>query len=220
MRPATLFRLIVLGLALFYGVRLLVAGSWGGFGGPLRYLTNWAALLSLVAAVLMAAREMGWTDRRFDAFTGALAVVNGMVVLLYWRLWWADPTSVTNDGQLAVWWVEYYYHGLGPALQWIDVLLVHRGLRRPFGAALWLLGMIGAYVAWAEGVVGPMNAAPVGSVTDGLPYPFLNDLEPAGRAAFYATNLGVGLGLLAVLAGLAALIRGRARRPDRPAAKG
>jgi hypothetical protein len=194
-------------LALFYGVRLLVLGDWGGFGGPLRYLTNWAALLSLVAAGLMVWRALGRTDRRFDGFTGMVAVVNVMVVFLYWRLWFADPTSVTENGELGRWWIEYYYHGLGPALQWIDVLILHQGFRRPVRSGGALALVIGAYVAWAELVVGPMNARPAGTVTDGLPYPFLNDLDLAGRAGFYGTNLAVALVVLALMTGLAALIR-------------
>ena len=52
-------------------------------------------------------------------------------------------------------------------------------------------------------------------MTSGLPYRFLNDLELDGRLAFYGTNLGAGL---AVLAAFLLLAWGISRLFPRPAA--
>jgi len=88
--------------------------------------------------------------------------------------------------------------------------------RRVWRAALPLTLIIGAYVAWAELFVQRFNERPVGSVTSGLPYPFLNNMELSERAVFYAANAGMALGLLVVFAGMGALLF-RVIRPQLPA---
>ena len=104
---------------------------------------------------------------------------------------------------------------------------------RPLAGIAWLVGVIAVYLAWAELFVGPMNDSPVGSVTSGLPYPFLNHLEFADRMAFFATNIAIGVVVLLAYTGIAWLIRRSfpaqtapsglsgnldtaAQRPDRP----
>lgn len=217
MSPRLVFRWIVFLLAAGYAVRMALFGGYEEFAGPFRFLTVWALFASFFAASRMIALEEGRSTRRWDGFVGMVAVLNLMVVFLYWRLYLADPASVTRDGQLGAWWLELYLHALGPALQWIDALFVHRSFRRPLASAAWLLGICGAYFAWIEGVVRPFADSPLGTVTAGLPYPFLNDLAPAGRAAFYATNVVLALGVLAAFCGLAWLIR-RALPPAAPQA--
>ncbi len=206
-RPVLIYRWTVFLLAAFYVNRMVLFGDFDGFGGPFRYLTIWALLGSFFVASRMLSLTEGRSARRWDGAVGAVAVLNAMVVFLYWRLYFADPTSVTQDGQLGAWWKEYYLHLLGPLLQWIDALVVRRSFRR-FGASiLTLFGVIGAYVLWIEGVVGPMNPTPSGSVTSGLPYRFLNNLPWDGRAGFYVTNIVVAVVLLCVFTALAWAIR-------------
>jgi hypothetical protein len=94
---------------------------------------------------------------------------------------------------------EYYLHPAGPIPQWIDVLLVKRGFRRMVSVALWLGVLALAYLGWAEFVISPLNDGPIGSVTTGLPYPFLNDMEPAARATFYGATWALGLVFIALL---------------------
>ena len=105
------------------------------------------------------------------------------------------------------WWLEYYLHGLGPLLQWVDALLIYRGFRRPLRAVPLLVGLTGAYVLWVEVVVQRANETPVGTVTDGLPYPFLNSMEYADRLVFYGVTAGTGLVFLAGFWFLAVMIR-------------
>jgi hypothetical protein len=202
-----IFRWIVFLLAAFYCLRTLFFGDFSEFGGPFRYLTIWALFCSFFAASRMMAREEGRSTRRWDGFVCMTAVINAMVVFLYWRLYFADPASVTRNGELGQLYLEMYLHGLGPALQIIDTLFVHRSYRNLTAPIPWLFGVIAAYVAWAEFVIGPMNDSPVGTVTSGLPYPFLNDLALSGRAIFYGSYFIVGLVLLVVFAGIAWLIR-------------
>jgi len=67
-----------------------------------------------------------------------------------------------------------------------------------------LLAIVLLYVVWAEVFVHKFNARPSGSVTSGLPYPFLNSMEWPERAVFYATNAGMAVGLLLVFGAVGA----------------
>jgi len=201
------FRWVVFLLAASYCVRQALYGGNDEFGGAFRFLTNWALFCSFFAASRMIAFEEGRTERRWDGFVGMTAVLNFMVVFLYWRLYFGDPASVTRDGELAEWWLEIYLHALGPALQWIDALFIHRSFRRPLASAGWLIGLVVTYFAWIELAVAPRNDTPAGAVTSGLPYRFLNDLDLGARAEFYATNVVVALLTLALFTGTAWIIR-------------
>lgn len=203
----SIYRWAVFLLAAGYTIRMVLFSEYDGFAGPFRYLTIWALILSFFCASRMMALIEGRSDARWDGLVGATAVINLMVVFLYWRLFFADPTSVTRDGQLGDWWLEYYLHVVGPLLQWIDALFIHRSFTRLRASALWLAGIVTAYVVWVEFVVQPFASTPSGSVTSGLPYRFLNDLELGGRMTFYATNLVTALVFLLAFAALAALIR-------------
>lgn len=216
LRPVLIFRWIAFLLAAGYCLRMLFFGGWDGFGGPFRYLTVWALFCSFFAFSRMMAIEEGRSDARWDGFVCMTAVINTMVVFLYWRLYFADPTSVTDNGQLRAWSLELYLHGLGPLLQVIDTLFIHRAYRRLRAAFAWLIGVICLYVAWAELVVQRFNGAPEGTVTSGLPYPFLNNLELAERAVFYGSNLAVGAGVLLIYAVIAWGFRRRFPVPAMP----
>ncbi|MEO0486523.1 MAG: hypothetical protein AAF092_11485 [Pseudomonadota bacterium] len=198
-RPVVIYRWIVFALAAFYSVYMITTSPYiGEAGGPFRYLTIWALLLSFFCASRVLAFSERRSTRRWDTLIAATAVINFMVVFLYWRLFFADPDSVTRNGELGVWWREYYLHGLGPLLMWIDALVINRPFRRFFRAAGALVAIALSYFLWAELFVGPMNDEPIGTVTTGLPYPFLNNLELSGRIEFYATNSVVALVLLGV----------------------
>lgn len=195
-----IYRWIVFLLAAGYSLRMLIFSSYDSFGGPLRFLTVWALFCSFFAASRMMALVEGRSDRRWDGFVSMTAVVNAMVVYLYWSLFLNDPSSVTRDGKLGEPYLELYLHALGPLLQWIDAVFIHRSFRRMGPALLWLFGIISTYIAWIELIVSPMNDSPVGPVTTGLPYPFLNGLPIEGRAIFYGTNFAAAIVFLLAFA--------------------
>ena len=216
LNPRLIFRWAAFLLAGGYCIRMLIFGGWDGFGGPFRFLTVWALFCSFFAFSRMMAIEEGRSERRWDGFVAMTAVINTMVVFLYWRLYFADPTSVTRNGELSSFHLEMYLHGLGPALQIIDSIFIHRAYCRMGAALAWLFGVIGAYVAWAELVLQPLNTWPSGTVTSGLPYRFLNALEFPDRAVFYATNLAVGVAILLAYATIAWGVRRRFPAPVTP----
>ena len=163
------------------------------FGLQFRYLTIWG----LCAAV--AVHWLLWRVRRSGAPDGpaalisASAVLNIMVMFLYWRLFFIDPKLVNGDGT-PVWYQEYYLHLLGPLLLVFDALFLSRAFaRQVLRGLIYTVAFCAAYVVWCEAVLRPINTAPVGKVTSGLPYPFLNDMELAGRAGFYGTTIATAL---------------------------
>ena len=214
-RPILYYRWTVFLLAAGYCLHQIFLGSWSGPGGPFRYLTIWALFLSFYSASRMLALSEHRITRRHEVTAMCASVLNVMVVFLYWRLYFTDPSLVNGSGPI-IWYLEYYLHGLGPLLQILDALLIACVFRRVWRAVVPLMVIIAVYVAWAELFVQRFNAKPVGSVTSGLPYPFLNSMELPERAVFYAVNAGTALGLLVVFGVLGAVLY-RILRPQVPA---
>lgn len=198
-RPVLLYRWIVFLLAGGYTLYQVTTSDYSNPGGPFRFLTIWALVLSFYAASRMLARSERRTERRHEVTAMCASVLNGMVVLLYWRLYFIDPALVNGSGPI-IWHQEYYLHVVGPALQLVDALFIARVYRRIWRAAVVLVGIVAVYVAWAELFVARFNDTPVGAVASGLPYPFLNNMVFADRAGFYLSNGVVALVLLAVFA--------------------
>lgn len=207
MTATLIYRWIVFGLAGFYLVYLLVIdGDYSATGGPFRFLTIWALLFTFFSMSRMMAIMENRSLNDWPATVAVTGTLNFMVVFLYWRLWFEDPSQVQGSGA-PVWWLEYYVHALGPLLQWIDMLFIHRNIRGFFRALVLMLVTIAAYIGWIELVVQRYNDRPWGDVTSGLPYPFLNNLEIGGRAAFYVQTAVSAVFILVVIFGLGRLLR-------------
>ncbi|MEM9710389.1 MAG: hypothetical protein AAF871_16565 [Pseudomonadota bacterium] len=194
--------------------QLMVIGDYEPPGGPFRFLTIWALVMSFWSASRMLAISEKRTQASWSAWVAVTAVVNALVVLLYWRLWLEDPALVQSQGTPA-WHQEYYLHAVGPLLQWIDALFVYGAIRRIWQPALGLLAVIVAYIAWIELFVSPFNRFPYGSVTNGFPYPFLNSLTFDGRLDFYITTAITGFVFLGLFWGASVALRWL-RRPTAP----
>ncbi len=214
MKAVKIYRWIVFLLAAGYCLRMVFLSDYAQFAGPFRFLTVWALFCSFFAASRMMAIEEGRSTKRWDGFVSMTAVVNAMVVYLYWSLFLNDPTSVTRDGKLGEPYLELYLHGLGPLLQWIDATFIHRAFRRLKAGALWLIGLISVYICWIEFVVQTLATTPRGTVTNGLPYPFLNSLTVPDRLATYVTYFAAAGVLLLAFAGIAWGVRRMFPRPE------
>ena len=127
-----------------------------------------------------------------DALVSSVAVLNAMVMFLYWKLYFIDPSLVNGNGPI-VWHQEYYLHLCGPLLMIIDALFLNRAFQNILRGVLMTTMICIAYIIWSEAIVGPFNIEPIGSVTSGLPYPFLNDMVFMERALFYATTTATGV---------------------------
>lgn len=217
-RGVILWRWAVFLLAAGYCLyQLVIAADYGPPGGPFRFLTIWALVMSFWSASRMLAISERRTEADWSAWVAVTAVVNALVVLLYWRLWFQDPALVNSRGPV-VWHQEYYLHLLGPVLQWTDALFVHGAFRRVWRAALGLCAVICGYIAWIELFVSPLNDFPYGREATGFPYPFLNNLAFEGRLEFYATTAVTGFVFLGLFALAGRAIR-RARGAQRSASR-
>ena len=207
-RPILMYRWIVFLMAGGYCLYQVVFGNYSHAFGPFRFLTIWALFLSFYSASRMLALSEHRITRKHEVTAMCASVLNVMVVYLYWKLFFTDK-SLVSDGELPVWHQQYYLHALGPLLQICDALFIGRVFKRVWRGVIPLLAIIAAYVAWAELVLHRLSDGPSGKVTSGLPYPFLNDLDLAGRMTFYGANAAVAIGLLAVF-GLAGMLLYRA----------
>jgi len=194
------FRIFVAVAALFYFLEVLVSEPERFFLRP-KFLTIWGLYGSLIVAFLMLGRSFGVITRRFDGFVSMVIVLNILVVFLYWRLYLEDP-SLVNSGDPIAWWKEYYLHLLCEILMWIDAFFIFGAWRKIWSGLAWLFAAIIGYVSLIELYIKPRNDEPVGEVTSGLPYPFLNDMELVERFGFYGTTAVTGF----VFAGITILL--------------
>ena len=201
------YRTFVFSLALFYTIYTCIVSDWTEPGGPLRYLTVWGLFMSLAVSWRVLQNTRGHVDIRWDPFVSTTAIINAMVVFLYWTLFFENPTSVTSTGQLDVWWREYYMHLLGPVLMWIDAVFINRVFQSLRKTIFLLTFLIVLYVSWIETFVHWLNISPVGKISNGLPYPFLNDLSAFDRTIFYSSNFIVSILFLGVFTAIAWLFR-------------
>jgi hypothetical protein len=208
------FRILVLLLAIGYSIEVATTANYSSFGAQFRFLTIWALTGNLIAAMAMLRPGHGHSDGRFDTALSVLAIINVLVVFSYWRLFFIDPALINGDNTPKPY-REYYLHLVGPILMWIDLFWLERGFRRLLPVLGWLAVTVLLYVGWAELLVGPLNAEPVGDATSGLPYPFLNDMEPPARATFYGTIYGTGVIFTLMFYGIGLMSRRRSASGQR-----
>lgn len=203
---AAQFSLIAFVLALGYSIYQFTTQDGGNFGWQFRYLTIWGLTAAMVAHYLLWRSRTTGTAMTYHGFIAGTAVLNIMVMFLYWRLYFIDPRLVNGDNT-PVWFQEYYLHLLGPLIIVFDALFLSQAFQRPLRGVMSIIVLCLAYIGWSEVLVGPMNDTPVGDVTSGLPYPFLNDMDMMGRAAFYGTTIATALVFFALSWGLCVLYR-------------
>lgn len=199
--PVMAYRWITFLLAGGYCLYQLLTSDYSNPGGPFRFLTIWALFLSFYSASRMLALSEQRITQQHHRTAAVAAVANVMVVFLYWRLFLIDPALVNGNGPIP-WHQQYYLHMLGPALQIIDAVFIARVFGRPWRPIIPLMAFVATYIAWAELFVQRFNTHPAGTVTSGLPYPFLNSLEWHDRVGFYVTNLASALIVLGAFAAL------------------
>ena len=143
----------------------------------------------------------------------ATVIFNMVVVFLYWKLLFEDPRNLSAYSG-AAWYMEYYLHGLGPALMWIDAFFILGAFRKVISTIWVMLLYFFGYTVWIELFVAKFNAYPVGSEANGLPYPFLSNMTDDARMTFYATTL-----IIAMILFLTCLVIVRASRIRRGAGR-
>lgn len=179
------YRVFVFALAAAYSAYMFIITDHSAFGWQFRYLTIWALTLNTVVAFLMLQLSRGKSDKTYNTLNSTAVVLNGFVLFMYWSLFFKDPSLVNGDS-VPKWYLEYYLHGLGPLLQMFDAFFLIGGAFARTRSILSSIALIViGYILWVEVLVGPLNDSPVGSQTQGLPYPFMNDMTQPDRLAFY-----------------------------------
>ena len=82
------YRWAVFLLAAFYFTYGFYDTDHNMVGWQYRFLTNWALAMSVLSAFLMLQRSLGRREGRHEVFASTTVVVNFMVVLLYWKIYW------------------------------------------------------------------------------------------------------------------------------------
>lgn len=202
------YRWAVFLITLGYFLYRFYETSPGYFGAQFRFLTIWALTASTISAGLMLRYSVGWSDRRHEVLPSVAVVLNATVVLMYWKIYFQDPTLFYGaDGTPSPWHQEYFLHALGPALQIFDAMFILGAFRPIRRIAAWVAFIPVAYIVWIEALVSPMNERPIGSVTTGLPYLFLNNMDVSGRTTFYVTTVLTMIVLMLIAWAIAALLR-------------
>ena len=187
------YRFVCLLLSIGYFLYQFTDANYSSFGIQFRYLTIWGLTGAMIATwLLYRTKREGFPETHLP-FVSAIAVLNAMVVFLYWKLYFIDPSLVNYSGSI-VWFQEYYLHVLGPLLIILDSLFFNNSFTQIKKGLLTILGICLLYILWTEALTGPLNNTPVGAVTNGLPYPFLNNMAFAERISFYATTILTGFG--------------------------
>ena len=187
------YRLVCLLLSVGYFLYQFTEANYNNFGIQFRYLTIWGLTAAMLATWLLYKTKRLGLPESYLPFVSATAVLNAMVVFLYWKLYFTDPSLVNYSGSIS-WFQEYYLHIVGPALIVLDALLLNNSFTQVKKGVLTILAICLLYIFWSEVITGPLNETPEGSVTNGLPYPFLNNMSFSERVSFYATTIITGLG--------------------------
>ena len=187
------YRFVCLLLSIGYFLYQFTDANYNNFGIQFRYLTIWGLTGAMIATwLLYRTKREGFPETHLP-FVSAIAVLNAMVVFLYWKLYFIDPSLVNYSGSI-VWFQEYYLHVLGPLLIILDSLFFNNSFTQIKKGLLTILGICLLYILWTEALTGPLNTTPEGAVTNGLPYPFLNNMAFAERISFYTTTILTGFG--------------------------
>lgn len=211
------FRVSTFAVTAYYFCLLFFTTDHDAFGWQFRFLTVWGLTASTVSAWFMLRLAYGFSDNRHEVWASVTVVLNATVVLMYWKIYFTDPALFYGaDGGPESLHQEYFLHAFGPALQMIDAFFILGVFTKLRGTVIGVLTLPLAYIAWAELVLQPMNQTPAGSVTTGLPYLFLNNLEQPERVNFYITTVVTMLILFAGGVAFAWVLRRFISRPVSP----
>ena len=187
-RPIKIYRLINFSLAGCYFGYLFLITDYTAIGWQFRYLTIWALTANFFVSALMLNALPRAVSEAADQIVTTAVILNAVVVFLYWKLHFIDPKLINGENP-RVWYLDYYLHLFGPLMQWLDAIFIYGAFRRQRQTLQYILILFFSYTLWIELIVQPYNSLSQGTVTSGLPYPFLNDLNFIDRLKFYSSNM-------------------------------
>ena len=84
------YRLVCLLLSVGYFFYQFTAANYENFGIQFRYLTIWGLTGAMVSSYLLYRSKRNNLPETYRAFVSAVAVLNAMVVFLYWKLYFSQ----------------------------------------------------------------------------------------------------------------------------------
>ena len=150
------FRYFVFTLALGYWFYQFMVTNYTMVGLQFRLLTFWGLTGTVCVAWLMLSLSRKGLPPAHDALVSAVAVLNGIVVFLYWKMYFIDPALVNGSGPI-VWYQEYYLHAVGPGLMIADALFINGAFKQRRKGLLLTVSICLAYIFWTEIITRPLN---------------------------------------------------------------
>ena len=184
-----LFRLSCLAFAFFFVLDMFfLSGSKffieAGFGKQFRYFTLWSLLANFMALLFITLSMRFIIFDKTKPFVAISSMMGLFTIILYWGLFCIDPNLVNYADERLDVFREIYLHFAGPILLFFDALFLKKAFTYVRKILTYAFFINFGYFAWLEILVEPNSNFPVGKVTSGLPYPFMNDMLLEHRLIF------------------------------------
>ena len=147
-----------------------------GFGKQFKFFTLWSFIANFVVCSVLFLEMVGFRIKVYDSFAAIATMMGIFTVILYWGLFFIDPNMVNYTDQRLNFFREYYLHLLGPILLIVEAFLFTKAFKNFLGITIWAAVINFGYFSWIELIVAQLNDLPRGNITNGLPYPFMNDM--------------------------------------------
>ena len=94
------YGLVCLLLSVGYFLYQFTVANYNSFGIQFRYLTIWGLTAAMVATWLLYKTKRTGLPESYLPFVSATTVLNTLVVFLYWKLYFIDPSLVNYSGSI------------------------------------------------------------------------------------------------------------------------
>ena len=175
------FRAVCFLLALIFIADIFLLSGSGlfadvGFGKQFKFFTLWSLIANFFVCSVLFLGMIGSPIRIYDSFVAIATMMGIFTVILYWGLFFIDPNLVNYTDQRLNFFREYYLHLLGPLLLIVEGFLFTRAFKNFLNITICAAVINFGYFSWIELIVAQLNNLPRGKITNGLPYPFMNDM--------------------------------------------
>ena len=164
-----------------------------GFGKQFKFFTLWSFVANFSVCLILFFGMFAFRIRINDSLVAIATMMGIFTVILYWGLFFIDPSLVNYTDQRLNFLREYYLHLLGPLLLSIEGFFYSRAFKNFLNIAMYAALVNFGYFAWIEFIIAPLNNFPLGKITKGLPYPFMNDMNSTERLIFAISCFIFGL---------------------------
>ena len=189
--------------SIFFADIFFLSGSYifldAGFGKQFKFFTLWSFLANFFVFSILFLRMIGFRIKIPDPLVAISTMMGIFTIILYWGLFFIDPNLVNYTDQCNYTvqrlnlFREYYLHLIGPLLLILEGFLFTRAFKNFLNITLCAAVINFGYFSWIELVVARFNECPKGTITNGLPYPFMNEMVISERLIFMTSCFIFGI---------------------------